>query len=264
MKSKFMLIILISLFFGSLLIVKAEELKSIARDIMIKVDNRPDGDDRKSTMKMTLVNRRGRKRIREVVFYIKDYGKDQKSIMVFRKPADVKGVGFLSWSYNEANKDDDKWLYLPALKKIRRISGSSKNDYFMGTDFTYDDMGDRSVNDDTYKLLKEEKLDNFQCWVIEAKPKDKDDMYSKRIIWIRKDIYMAVKVKYFDKWASQIKTLKVSMIKKQDGFWTAFKMEMDNKQEKHKTILEMKKVQYNQNLKNSLFRVSTLERGRIR
>ncbi len=264
MKSKFIFIILISLLLGSFIIVKAEEPNISARDIMIKVDNRPDGNDRKTTMKMTLINRRGRKRIREVISYLKDYGKDKKSIMVFRKPADVKGVGFLSWSYDNPDKDDDKWLYLPALKKIRRISGSSKNDYFMGTDFTYDDMGDRSVDDDTYKLLKEEKLNNHECWVIEAIPKDKDDMYSKKIIWVRKNIFITTKVKFYDKWGSLLKILTVSNIKKQDGFWTAFKMEMDNKQENHKTILEMKKVQYNQNLKNSLFRVSTLERGRIR
>ena len=69
--------------------------------------------------------------------------------MVFEKPADVKGTAFLSWEYDDPKKEDDKWLYMPAMKKVRRISGASKNEYFMGSDFTYDDMGDRNVEEDT-------------------------------------------------------------------------------------------------------------------
>ena len=96
------------------------------RDVMVMEDERPDGDDRTSVMKMTLVNKRGSKRVREVSSYSKDYGKDKKSVMVFDRPADVKGTAFLSWEYDDPSREDDKWLYMPAMKKVRRISGASK------------------------------------------------------------------------------------------------------------------------------------------
>ena len=97
------------------------------KEIMTMVDERPDGDDRKMVMNMTLINKRGRKRVKEVISYSKDYGKDKKSVMVFQSPADVKGTAFLSWEYDDPSKEDDKWLYMPAMKKVRRISGTSKN-----------------------------------------------------------------------------------------------------------------------------------------
>ena len=134
--------------------VYAQSAELTGRDIMLKVHDRPDGDDQKGVMQMTLINKRGKMRKRTVLFLSKDYGKDSKSITYFQSPADVKGTGFLSWEYDDPSKDDDRWLYLPALKKTRRISGSSKNDYFMGTDFTYDDLGDRSVDEDNHELLK--------------------------------------------------------------------------------------------------------------
>lgn len=242
----------------------AQTAKLTGKDIILEVDNRPDGDDRKSVMHMTLINKRGRTRERTVLSYQKDYGKDTKAIMLFQKPADVKGTSFLSWEYNDPEKDDDRWLYLPALKKVRRISGSSKNDYFMGTDFTYDDLGGRSVDEDIHELLHEEEVDGVKCWVVESAPKDKDYMYSKVIRWIRQDSYVAAKAEYYDKMGLMMKILTISDVREQDGFWTIFKMKMDNKQEKHKTILELEDMHYNTKVKDSMFKVSNLERGRIK
>jgi outer membrane lipoprotein-sorting protein len=234
------------------------------RDIMVKVDERPDGDEQRSVMKMTLINRRGKTRERSLLMYSKDYGKDSKSLMYFQSPGDVKGTGFLAWDYDDPEKDDDQWLYLPALKKSRRISSSSRNDYFLGTDFTYDDMGDRNVDEDIHTLLKEEELDGHLCWVIESKPEDKDYMYSRRVSWIRQDALVAVKVEFYDKRGSLLKTLVVSDVRKQDDIWTPFRMEMKNVQKDHSTVIEITEIQYNTGLEDSLFRVSTLERGRIK
>lgn len=233
------------------------------KDIMLKVDNRPDGTDRRFTMEMTLINKRNRRRVRTVLSYSKDYGKDKKSLMYFKKPADVKGTGFLSFEYDEPSREDDRWLYLPALKKVRRISGSSKSDYFMGTDFTYDDMGDRSVEEDIHRLLKEEPLEEYPCWVVESVSRDKSYMYSKKISWIRKDSLIPTKVEYYDRRGTLIKALTVPVQEKINGFWTSVKMVMDNTGKEHKTILEMKEVQYDRGVKDSIFRVSTLQRGRI-
>jgi hypothetical protein len=122
--------------------------------------------------------------------YSKDYGKDKKTIMFLQQPADVKGTGFLTSDYNDESKTNDRWLYLPAMKKTRRISGTSaKKEYFMGSDFTYDDMGNRDVDSDNHKLLKEETVNGQSCRVIESTPKESDGLYSKNISWIRKDNY---------------------------------------------------------------------------
>lgn len=242
----------------------AQTDKLTGRDIMLKVHDRPDGDDRKSVMQMTLINRRGRTRKRAVLFLSKDYGKDSKSIMFFQSPADVKGTGFLQYEYDDLSKEDDRWLYLPALKKVRRISGSSKNDYFMGTDFTYDDMGNRSIDEDSHELLHEEEKDGYNCWVVESKPKDKGYMYSKMIKWVRQDTLIPVMVEFYDRQGNLLKILTVTDIRKQDDFWTAFKMRMGNIQDKHKTVLEIKEMHYNTGLEDNLFRVSSLERGRIK
>ena len=122
-------------------------LAQTGREIAQKVKDRPDGDTRQSEMTMKLINKRGSVRERKLLSYSIDVGKgkkDRKTIMFFLYPGDVKGTGFLTWDYDEMGKDDDKWLYLPAMKKTRRISGSSaKKDYFMGSDFTYYDMGMR-------------------------------------------------------------------------------------------------------------------------
>jgi len=234
------------------------------RDVAVMLDERPDGDDRKMVMHMVLVNRRGRKRERLMVSLTKDYGKDSKSVFYFRKPADVKGVGFLTWDYDKVSREDDKWLYLPALRKSKRISGSSKNDYFMGSDLTYDDMGDRSVDEDTHRLLGSEKLDGHDCWILESKPKDKSYMYSKVVSRIRKDALIPVKSEFYDRQGKLLKTMTKTEIKKHQGFWVSYRTEVNNVQDRHKTIFEIKEAGFNVGLRNSLFRVTTLERGRLR
>jgi hypothetical protein len=247
-KGVILLAVLLMLAVGSF--VQAASLTG--RDIMVKVDNRDDGETRKSKMIMTLIS------------YQKDYGKDSKAIMIFESPGDVKGTGYLSWEYDNQNKDDDRWLYLPALRKIRRISGSSNSDYFMGTDFTYDDMGDRNVDEDEHTLQRKEKLNGYQCWVVQSIPKEIDDGdYTKKISWVRQDIDLVVKVKYYNEYGL-LKTYYAKEVAKIDGIWVSQQMVMVNKQEEHQTILKMADLKFNLPLRDNLFKTSTLERGRIR
>ena len=214
------------------------------RDIAQKVKDRPDGDTRQSELSMKLINKRGAVRERRLVSYSIDVGeekRDRKSIMFFEYPGDVKGTGFLTWDYDEPGKDDDKWLYLPAMKKTRRISGSSaRQDYFMGSDFTYDDMGSRSVDEDTHELLGEEIIDGYKCWKLESVPKDKRDIFSKKIALIRQDCLIPARVEYYDKLGRLHRRLEMSDIARVDGFWVARKMHMSNVQTGHQTILEIK------------------------
>ncbi|MCL3781970.1 outer membrane lipoprotein-sorting protein [Prolixibacteraceae bacterium JC049] len=245
-----------------LLTINVNGQQLTGRDIIQKVKDRPDGDTRYSEMKMELINKRNRVRIRKVKSYSIDIGKDKKTIMFFLYPGDVKGTGFLTWDYDKIEKDDDKWLYLPAMKKTRRISGTSaKKDYFMGTDFTYDDMGSRNVDEDLHKLTGEETVNDQKCWVVESIPKDKKDIYSKKIAWIRQDCLVAVKVEYYDKLDKLHRKLLLSGINKISGFWIAQKLHMTNVQTKHQTILTISKPQYDIDLKEERFIVANLSRG---
>jgi outer membrane lipoprotein-sorting protein len=233
-------------------------------EIMQMAYDRPDGDDYSGNMRMTLINKRGSTRVREMKIYSKDEGEDTKSLTYFTKPADVRGTGFLQYEYDDPEKEDDRWLYLPALKKSRRITGSSDDDSFMGSDFTYDDWGGRTLEEDTHKLLREETLDGEACWVIESKPKDEDNQYSRFVSWIRQNSYVEKKVEFYDRRGELLKILNVEELKQVSGYWTPFRMVMKNVQDEHQTIIEQLDIEYDQGLSDSLFRVSSLERGRIR
>jgi outer membrane lipoprotein-sorting protein len=232
-------------------------------DIMKQAEDRYTGDTAQYNLTMTLESGRGAPRVREVSWYFKDLGDTEKTLMVFKSPRDVAGTKYLSFSYGD-NQDDDMWLYLPALKRVRRISGSGKNDDFMGTDFTYEDMGSRGLNKDTFSLRGEETIEGRPCWVVEARAKDSRDPYGRRLMWIRRDSHVINAVDYYDRQDRLLKTLRVSGIRQIDGIWTAQRMEMTNVQNKHSTVIEMSDIRFNAPLDDNLFTVTSLERGNLR
>ncbi len=232
------------------------------REVMQKAKNRPDGDTRYAMVEMTLLQKSGRKRVRKLESWSMDEGQNTKTIMFFTYPGDVKGTGFLSWTYNDPSKNDDKWLYLPAMKKTRRISGkSSRTDYFMGSDFTYNDMSSRNVDEEEHTLLREETVAEHKCWVVESKPKDKEELYSRRITWIRQDCLLPVKAEYYDKLNKLHRRLSVSQVKQVDGYWTIQAMNMENVQTGHATEIKMSGQEYDLKLTPSMFTVARLEKG---
>ncbi|GAK56064.1 hypothetical protein U27_03026 [Candidatus Vecturithrix granuli] len=236
-----------------------------AKQVAVNVDEREDGDDETAELEMILINDKGQERNRKVQVYRKDYGKDSKMVMFFMEPADVKDTGFLSWNYDDESKDDDQWLYLPALKKVRRISSSKKKDYFMGTDFTYEDMGDRDVDDYTYKHLGTEILDGIECYHLEMTPKNDDIVkktgYGRGEMWARPDIWMGIKMKFYDKKLKFLKELTLSDVEQINGIWTAKTMTMVNEQEKHKTVFHFSNITYNSGLDDDIFSQRRLEKG---
>ncbi len=237
----------------------AQEITAL--QVIEKVYNRPVGDDMTSNLKMTLINSGGNERVREIKQFSRDFGKVEKRIMFFVKPADVKNTSFMNWSYDEEGKDDDQWIYLPALKKVKRISSDSKGDYFMGSDFTYDDLGDRKPNDDTHKILREEKLNGEDCYVIESTPKDEDYMYSKTVTWIIKDKWIGLKKDFYDEDGDLLKTLTVNKYKDIKGFLIITNTEMNNIQKNHKTVMELRNVKINSGIPKSKFTERMMTRG---
>ena len=239
----------------------------IGRDIMLKVDERSNVVTEYNKTKMILINDKGKTRERDVIRYEKSYDNDQtidsKSLIIFEYPADIRGTGLLLWSYKESGKEDDRWLYMPALKKIRRIAGESKNEYFMGTDFTYDDMGGRNIDDDVHNLLGEEKLDGAECYKIESVPKDKNEMYNKKIAWVIPEKWITAKVEYYDKSDELMKVLTMSDIREVDGIWTPFVLYMDNLSKSHQTKIKIEEVRFNIEMNDQTFTTTTLQRGKV-
>ena len=247
---------------AAMLCAAAQMNAQTGRDIIQRVKDRPDGNTRYAEMQLTLVKKNGDKRERKMVSWAMDEGKDTKKIMFFTYPGDVKGTGFLTWDYDQAGKEDDKWLYLPAMKKTRRISGSSsKTDYFMGTDFTYDDMGGRSVDEDKHTLLREETRDGHKCWVVESVPNDPHEVYSRKVTWIRQDSDTGVYCEFYDKLGKLHRVMTVLDLQKVGGFWTVMKMEMKNVQSGHSTQITVSEPKYDIKVDKSLFTVAKLEKG---
>lgn len=235
--------------------------KLTGQQIIENVYYRETGNDATSDLTMTLINSRGSERVREIKQFSKDYGKEEKSIMFFLSPADVRNTSFMNWSYDEAGRDDDQWIYLPALKKVKRISSDSKSDYFMGSDFTYDDLGDRHPSEDTHKLLREEKLNGEECYVVESIPKEKGYMYSKTVTWVIKDKWIGMKKEFYDQDGDHLKTLSVEKYDKIDGYWVILHSEMHNVQKDHRTIMNLKNVEINIGIDDGMFTERMMKRG---
>ena len=235
-------------------------------EIMQAVDNREDGDDLSQTMTQTLVDRNDNRRVRHMASFRKDYGRDKKMIVFFTEPANIRDTALLTFDYDDPERDDDQWLYLPALKKVRRISAADRGDYFMGTDFTFEDMKQTpELSDYHWKLLGSEQVDGQDCWKVEGRPVSdavmRDLGYSRMVQYVRKDNDMTIRVDYQDQAGRELKHLHVLDLRQIQGIWSPMKVEMINVQSRHKTILEFSEQSYNTGLKDRLFTQRSLKRG---
>ena len=265
-----------SMFIGAILLLGATAETSNAddlddpkaREIMTRVDERDDGDNQTSKLQMVLIDKRGNQRIRELHSSRKDVGEDTYSLLFFMSPPDVKDTGFLTYDYDDADRDDDQWLYLPALKKTKRIASNDKSGSFMGSDFSYADMTDRPLENYRYRLLKEAEVDGHPVWVIESTPIDEDEIdetgYTKSIQFVRKDNYVAIRSKIWLKKGNRIKYMEVKELELIEGIWVPTLVTMTTKKGKqtlHKTLLRTSDVKFDQPLDFDSFTVRGLEAG---
>ncbi len=261
---KKILICAISFLAGSLCF--AQELSGY--EIAKRCDEQNEPNTASYSATLTLTDKKGRSRVREILMRSKDYGETEKNVIVFVTPEDVQGVGYLSLEYDVkadgTKPKSDNWLYMPALKKVRRISGSDTGGDFMGTDFTYDDMGDRGLNEDVYELLGEENISGNECYKVNAVSKDKTEKNPRRILYISKDNFLLIKCELFDRQDNLQRVLLCSDIIKIDGYWCTQKMVMTNVQTNHSTTMEMKNVVYDKTLDDGMFTVAAIERGSVR
>jgi hypothetical protein len=261
MNIKYNLLVLCLLFPVNLFAMTADEIAK-------RVDQRDDGDKSTSTMDMVLIDKHGKQRIRKMKNYSMDKGEDTQSIIFFLSPADVKNTAFLTYDYAVSDKDDDQWLFLPALKKTKRIASSDKSSSFMGSDFTYSDMTSRDIEDYSYRIAKESTVREHKVWVMESIPKTQKTIdetgYTKSYMFVRQDNFVVVRALHILKDGGKKKYMDVKQLQQIDGIWVATEIEMKTTKDKltlHKTILKLQDVQFNQDLDDSFFTVRRIEKG---
>jgi outer membrane lipoprotein-sorting protein len=199
-------------------VTQAAELSG--RDIALKMDGVDTSKDYKRTAVM-VIDRKGQKLIRKMEMYNKKYGPDERGLIKFIEPPDARGIMYLTWGYEDIERDDDMWVFLPAESLVRRISGGGKKGSFMRSDFANEDIEKREVDDDEHRLLRSEEFSGLDCYVVERiSKKQKDTNYSKRVVWVRKDIWLPVKTEYYNKRGKHFKTAIFGGFKKIKGIWT--------------------------------------------
>lgn len=236
-----------------------------AAAIIKKVDTVNNVADSKMEMTMTIIDKRDTKTGKKFT-RIEKIGEnnDAKSLIRFLEPPDVKGTSFLTIEHTPG--DDEMWVYFASMRKVRKIavSSSDRKDKFMGSDFTYGDMN-RQAPDYNYTLLREEKLDEVDCYVIEGIPVDnkvkENDGYSRKIEWIRKDNYLVMKTEYYDLQNRLGKIFTASQpFSLGNDKWTMKKYEIQDILRNHKTIIDMDKIQVNLGIEDNVFTTSYLQR----
>lgn len=243
------------------IIAQTSEDKGLS--IATEIDVRDLGwGDSQAKMKMVLRNKANKESSREV--RIKNFevqGDGDKSISIFDKPADVRGTSFLS--HTHVIKADDQWLYLPALKRVKRISSSNKSGPFMGSEFSYEDLSSQEVDKYTHKFIADEELNGRAVFKLEQVPTYAKSGYTKRTIWVDKEYYYPVKIEFYDRKDALLKTLKFKDYQQYlSKYWRADKMLMQNHQNGKSTDLIWEDYQFNVGLLDSDFSQSALKRTR--
>ena len=240
-----------------------EEQKGL--EIAKEIDRRDLGfGDSKVQMKMILSNRQGESSTRELrleTLEVPDPEVGDKSLTVFNHPRDIKGTAFLS--FTKILDPDDQWLYLPALKRVKRISSANKSGPFVGSEFAYEDLTSFEVAKYSYKWLRDEPCGDMECYVVERVPQYERSGYSKQISWVDKEEYRIVKVDFYDRKDSLLKTLESTEWNQYlDQYWRQHRMHMVNHQNGKETVLEFEPYVFREGVNESNFNKSRLARLR--
>jgi outer membrane lipoprotein-sorting protein len=224
-------------------------------------------DDEKVDFQMQLINNRGQKRERQVSWMLKnDAQRNQKALLRFLDPADVRGTALLS--IENPTREDDQWLYLPALRKSRRISAANKSDSFVGSDFAYEDLEAEEIDQYDYRLVREENLDGSAVYVVEATPNNeqrkRESGYSRREIFVRKDTASIVRINYYDRQKELLKVFTARDIRQvpKTTTWRAQTVEMKNQKSGHTTVIVYGPFVVNAGMSDDTFSIRELERER--
>jgi hypothetical protein len=236
--------------------------------IAVEADARSAGfEDSVSELEMTLVNRRGDesvRRLRSMRLEVEDDG--DRSLVVFDTPRDVKGTAMLTFTHK--TEPDDQWLYLPALKRVKRISSANRSGSFMGSEFAYEDMSSEEVEKYTYRWIRDDDcpVDDYReltCFVVERIPVDSKSGYTRQVVWIDQQAYRTLQIEYYDRKGSLLKTLTVAQFEQHlERFWRPNVMLMINHQTGKRTHLVWQTQRLQTGLDAGDFTTASLKRVR--
>jgi hypothetical protein len=217
------------------------------------------GKDMKTRAFMRLVNKEGQERRRELTMlrFNVGSGEQQKYYMYFHQPSDVRGTAFLVWKYPD--RDDDRWLYIPAIHLVSRIAAKDRHSSFVGSDFTYEEISGRDLSADTHNLLREETLGGKDCYVVESVPKE-ESAYVKKISWISKAAFLPLKEEYYDVQGELFKIFTADEVQDIQGIPTILRRTMKNVKNGHFTEVVFKDPSYDIGLSENVFTERYLRR----
>ena len=233
-------------------------------DLSARADRTDNGFcDSRVNARMVLTNRAGQQTVREFSFQTlekEDESVGDKSMVVFDSPRDVEGTALLS--HANILDPDDQWLYLPALKRVKRISSKNKSGAFVGSEFAFEDFTISELNKFTYSYVGEEEFDGMKTDVIERFPRYENSGYTKQISWLDQDIYQVRKVEFYDRKGALLKTLRLSDYRDYDGIWRAHSLKMVNAQNGKETELVYEDFSFKNGLDSNDFEQGVLTRLR--
>lgn len=242
---------------------RAETAKEMGLAIAVEADRRDTGwKDWTARLDMVLRNRQGQESLRRMRMRSLEVADDgDKSIIVFDRPKDIDGTALLTFSHKSGA--DDQWLYLPALKRVKRISSANKSGSFVGSEFAYEDLSSQEVEKYTYKYLRDDTVDGAAFFVIERYPVDENSGYTRQIVWIDKAEYRVHRIEYYDRKESRLKTLLMSDYRQYlDKYWRAHKLAMVNHQSGKSTDLLWNDFAFGTGLRDRDFNRNSLKRIR--
>jgi len=215
-----------------------------------------------SELIMTLRNKKGQEVVRQMRSKsLEVIGDGDKGLTVFDTPLDVKGTAFLSFSH--INDADDQWLYLPALKRVKRIASRNKSGPFLGSEFAFEDLSSFEVEKNSYDYLRDEQYKDMTMSVVEMRPLDKYSGYTRTIVWIDQEHFRAHKIEFYDRRDTLLKTLTIEDYKLyKDKYWRPMLSEMQNHQNGKSTDLVVHSIEFDTGLKDKDFNQATLKRAR--
>ncbi len=237
-------------------------------EVVEQVNRRDEGVTLRRDSHMELIDSKGRTRSRVARMFRKYDGDDKKTTVYFTEPATIAGTSFLTFDYAEAERADDQWLYLPAHRKVRRISPTDRGSSFFGTDLSYEDVKKETklaAEDYRWKVLGTETVDGHECYVLEGIPIDeqtaRDLGYSRVLSRIDKNLWLTRRADYWDLKDQHLKTTHNLEIEEIGGFWTIVRTEVVNHRSGHRTIFEFSNIAYDDGVPDELFEPGNLTRG---
>ncbi len=255
------------IFFSTMLVLPMVSFAQTAEEKGLQIAKDADAYDQgfvdfTANMLMILKNKKGDESKRVIrIRTLEVEGDGDKSMSIFDEPADVKGTAMLTYSHGL--KPDDQWLYLPAIKRVKRINSRNKSGPFMGSEFAFEDLGSQEVEKYSYKYLRDEPCGEIQCYVIERIPAYKFSGYTRQHVWLDKQAYRMIKVDFYDRKNELMKTLQASDYQQYlDHYWRPGKMEMVNHLNGKSTTLEWSDYRFKTGLQDRDFRSQTLKRVR--